>query len=161
MAKGKNFAFFTTFSINLTERSPTIKALKKEIMAGATPTSKRGVPALEASKISNSIEPRMTGMLSINENSALSSLFAPLRTAAQIVVPLRESPGKTAMPCARPTQTEFLKPNGEPRFLAKYSVKISRSAVSMKHTGSSSPPNELSKNSLKANTTTSVRSVER
>lgn len=77
-----------------------------------------------------------------NENFATSFLSAPEKTPAEMVVPLRDKPGKTAKPCAKPMKNAVLYEN-DVFFFENVSEKNNKTALSEKHTGRSPPAKAL------------------
>ena len=92
--------------------------------------------------ISNSILPTMIGTLIRNENFATSFFSAPIKVPAQIVDPLLDIPGITAIPCTNPITNATLPPIGLTQFLLlNTSVKIIKQAVNIKQKGKRFPLN--------------------
>ena len=82
----------------------------------------------------------------MKENFVVSFLSPPARSPAQMVVPEREIPGKTANPCAIPIITAvlvFISPAlFTIFFLVKSSVVSNKIAEIIKQYGSNAPPKE-------------------
>lgn len=57
--------------------------------------------------------PKVTGINKRNENFAAFSPFNPENNPAEIVMPLLETPGKSARACIKPINIEFLLSNLE------------------------------------------------
>lgn len=81
----------------------------------------------------------------------------PQSPAVQMLAPLREMPGSTAIPCATPTSAAVLKDIFLPSiFFAKSSVAAKSTAVMTKQIGKRLPENASSKKPLKSRTITTV-----
>lgn len=63
---------------------------------------------LASSMISSMAEPIIMGIDSKNEKFAASDFSTPCRVSADIVAPLRDTPGSTAIPCKTPVKMLFL-----------------------------------------------------
>ena len=79
-------------------------AMQPETKAAATPTSKAATftfcnaPVVAHSTPSNSADPAIMGIASRKLNSAADDLFIPHILIAAMVEPLRDMPGRTAIP---------------------------------------------------------------
>lgn len=127
-------------------------------MVGRSGVFEIGTFSATQSKISNSIEPRITGILIRKENSVTSFFSAPQSSPAQIVAPDLEIPGKTASPCATPIISEDF------RFkLLSFgeinSTSNKNKAVAIKLTAKKLPEKAFSKKSLKRKTINAVGMV--
>ena len=87
----------------------------------------------------------MIGTLIRKEKSAASSRSMPAKTHAASVVPLLESPGRTASACAPPIRKERFasrRRSGYPR-LSRRDASKSRTAVSAKNSQRYFPPKKI------------------
>ena len=85
----------------LMDKSPDIKADIMPTTRVAGDISRASFPVIR-SMLSYSAEPIIMGMESKKEKVVASSFSTPCKRIADIVAPLLDTPGKTAIPCKTP-----------------------------------------------------------
>ena len=88
----------TIFKKNLMAKHPDKKAVTVPRIRGKTSAVARVKSPEIMGTISRIAEPKITGIDIKKEKSAASFLSTPTRVKAVIVAPLRDTPGKTAIP---------------------------------------------------------------
>ena len=116
------------------------------------------MPVFTASQISTTPLAKIIGMESKKENSAASEAFTPKNFITEIVAPLRERPGNTAIPCATPVTMAGRTPHCERRSCGLYSFcdKTISTMVSVNPTGSSFSIRVSGTNNLTSNASAKV-----
>ena len=98
MEKGRRLFVETIFKKNLMAKHPDKKAVTVPRIRGKTSAVARVNSPETKGTISRIAEPKITGIDIKKEKSADSFLSTPTRLKAVIVAPLRDTPGKTAIP---------------------------------------------------------------
>ena len=124
--------------MTLIAKMPIKNAVKKESAVGRNSTI-TACPRAQMSYTSMTSDSKMTGMDIKKENFAISSLSLPHKSPAEIVLPEREMPGKTAKPCATPMKSTVFKSRFPFFFGASIPEKSKIAPVITKQTGSAPP----------------------
>ena len=151
------------FVLAILVNKPRDKYPKTKLVAVDITIGKKSIfaPELTTSGNNKTILPKMTGMLIKKDNSVALVFFVPLCFKKHMVVPLRDNPGKTAMPCATPHQKAVLYGNVK-RLWCCFFVQLlvmSNTKVSAKPIGNKTPPRICGKNNLTTKPITTVGKV--
>ena len=119
----------STFIKKFMDTKPEINADTVPMISGSVAISRATEPRARSipSKIA---EPIIIGMESRKEKLAASVLSTPCRRRAEIVAPLRDTPGSTAIPCKTPVKMLFLPFKRAVSDFLNISLAVSRHAVS-------------------------------
>ena len=88
--------------MNLQARQPDKKAPRNPINKGVNPMPPSNAGSLMMSMIFKNVSPKIGIKTMRNENCAMLSFLFPSMRPVAMVVPERESPGKTATACPKP-----------------------------------------------------------
>ena len=160
---GANFSKLLVLAILC--KKPSDKNPKIKLVAIPTKSGKMWIDVCAdiTSGNNKTILPKMTGMLIKKDSSVALVPFVSLHFKKHIVVPLRDKPGKTAMPCATPHQKAVLYGIVIKLcfwFLTRLLV-MSKIKVNAKPSGKSSPSSRSGKNNFVIKPSIAVGKVAR
>ena len=158
---GANFSKLPVFAILC--KMPSEKYPHTKLLAMPTTSGNKSIVLFvdNTSGKSKIILPKMIGMLIKKYNSVAGWSFVPQCFKNHIVVPLRDSPGKTAMPCAIPHQKAVLYGKVSKLYFCFFArlLVISNTKVRAKPTGNNNPSSADGKNIFASKPMTTVGMV--
>lgn len=137
------------------DKSPDIKADIMPTTRVAGDISRVSFPVIR-SMLSYSAEPIIMGMESKKEKVVASSFPTPCKRIADIVAPLLDTPGKTAIPCKTPVNILVLVSISAVLRNLKFSPAYNKHAVKTNPQPSSLPSISDGASNLKTNASTTV-----